>query len=1798
MKKFNRLSRDTRPQEQPENSYPFAKNGIQDYIKGSVLNELGFRLSAANIPYKPIGCLETDKYPIILSSNNVNAAVGYFNTDTDTYVPILDDANLPFKIPFDTNHFITGQVQRNYKGELVGAFTDKNGFPFYVNFDNPQVTQLNDMKLFPAAIPPSVTVTPISGGTLLPGAYYAAVKYLKKDGTDVGYLSISAPKIITGTSGQVTDQGLQIDITNIDQDYDYVQVAIISKINGVLSAVQVANYTPAISTLTIVYSGAELTEAVTLEEILTPRKIYNKVQTIGQLNDSLYIMGLEEAPKLKLQKWANMVRLKWHSKLITVDPVYTPMTTGEEKSFLHKEVYAFFIRYKKNDGTYTDSFTIPGPALSSADLSASSVASSEGVTAQVFQVEDTISSFDPISKSGYFGKWQNASETYPDTDDYDSRFIGGERLRGKPVRHFRFPSVSWCKSNLYAGEPGYGRNMLDMLGISVENVIIPSEYASQIVGWEIFYAKRNIANSTVIGQSLLLFGGRNQNEIKYQPSSYYSTGGNWSSLIDYKRTGHNPIYLDQSIFRFHAFDMLFNKPSVTPDYISLELKESRVDLWGTVAVVEDQFVNSPNDGPIVFKMDYLENGTPPLVPSKKFKAVKDTSYIPNNILLGKWKNNYLEGCFGGRFSNPEDLLLQANINPPTDDKTQDVGMVYVQPNSRNHETRYGAIPYKEVTFLANLMSIKTNLFTPFVGQSFVRAANSNKVQSTDVYFTGDTYICDYSFHTYGWFLADNNGAYHNGTAWDFEGHKVVRRFVCECASNLYSRYEDPANTYSRYYPKSSLVRNDPQNYLTNFARSKDPNQFGYTKDSNALDDLIVSSVYNTYGEDLYQHPYRIHRGGKMSNQTKTRSWRTFLPLDYYEFQKNMGLPVHIEGMDDRLIIHMENAMFLTQDKTKLETDVIAVTLGSGDIFQFQPQEAMSAKLGYAGTQHELACVRTPFGYVFVDSKEGQVFLYKGQLESINRDMNTFFKDYLRLKENNSFIGNGYTIGYDPKYKRLLLTVKNVALSSGATVPDFNESMIGSLQTGDLVRKNGRVVKFLGVNTTTYQCPSIIPPTANNISITLPENTPVGTVVATATGTSVADFYLVGNTSPFSIDPASGKITLVSPLNYAIANAYAFTGQAVGLDGTTAAYTFNVAVTAVNQPPVLNNQEVTIPDNTANTSVVANMTATDREGNTLTYSIVSGNTGSAFTINSATGQVTVNDYTQLNAIAIPRYDLLINVSDGTNNTTATLTVIMTHVDAPPVVTNTVFTILDTTPTNTVIGTITPAYDLENESITYALISASVPGVFTVDLTTLQVTLVNNSFLNPATHNVYTLYMSATDGIYGHEPVNFTVTINVKWDRASLAFAPDTGSCIGGTPTCATGYTLSADGTMCTKVDQQPATNSGGTGIALQHYSLNEYSIWGTIIYPLGTYNSDGSITAKPNTVLINSTAPIYSYKPAGEASTINNLWTNTTNGTAMDGTTGRLNRTGVWQQGNQSYVGQLGFSRQFNVAAAGSYLIGVGADDAATISINGTAVVTQNLSAINTSFNTIYGANVAGSADLFRYWHVYEVHLNAGVNIISVTGNNTQLQGLIGVEVYNATAAQLAACSTEAALAPYIVFSSAAPTFGSIADGAISDVGTYNCNAYPGYTLVYDPTTNAYYCQKVNTATPTITAAAKHWAKVKITDIRLNTTITTLNNQSTPAQQFQDVNVPYYPDVPNHVDCGGTVQTYLNVQKSDVAQKIDCASGIGSIVTYTVPAGIYMVTTSQADADTAAANDVAANKQTYANTNGICNPTNS
>jgi hypothetical protein len=1069
MKPLKGIFLDVRPEDQPEGTYPFGKNGVQFDLKGTIVNEEGFKQIQNIIPqgYQINGILETDVNKVIVFyTNNINSGVMLYNFNITNFDYNFIDSSLPYKLGFKIDNYITGQVQRNHKGELICVFTDKVTFPKFINLDTPDTAQLKSWRLFSEFLAPLIVKQVILGGNLAVGSYYIASRYYKDDGTITSFSRVSNGVVVIDDSGNdYADKSLELVISNQDTSYKFLELAIISKVNGVTKAILMDKIPVVPSPITVVFTGDGNYTDVSLEEVLTAQVRYEKVGTVTQLNDALYLGNLEKLPDITdMQKYANLVKLEWVSELIDAMSPPEEHVTGQKKSFMHEEVYAFYIRYRFFNGSYSLAFTIPGNPLLAAHAATSTVGTTGALTSGlVYEVEDTITSYNALSFSGLTGGYENKTELYPNTDDFDSSLLGGEDLRNQPVRHHKMPSLRWCKANLYDTEADYGKTKLDILGIRASNIQIPSQYQNLIDGYEILYAKRTTQNMTVYGQNLVLYGSK----LNTDPANSYSNGHNWH--VD------GGVYaVDTSKCRLHAFDLLHNRPGIKPSHLSHQYRlKTKVDVkytpWGYPSS------GSPSDGKGVgvYLSDMTDaNGTVINNVGGNFvNALEDPKWVKYHSVNGIYQNTYMETTLASG------LLGAPQITSSF-------------PNASAMTLFPASWPFVEA-YLANVCDIKENVYSSFYAQPLISAGEPKLLSDASPFFGGDIFISVYSFHTYG--IMDQNWAtpYDSGGLFAYPENRtrrVVHRFVCETIGNHAARFEILGNIYSKWYPNNVLnTYNGAFSvvYPVDFNSTIDPNQFGYNRGSEGINDFIITDIFTPYRDYIYKFPYRIHRGGKLSRQN-TRSWKTFLALDYYETQKNMGFIVHLEGMDDRLLIHHENALFITQDKAKLESGLLGVTLGTGDLFQFEPQEVQSAKLGYGGTQHDLACVRTPIGYIYPDAKQGEIFLFKGkELTLLNQQIYRFLKEYLNIYGKNCFNGNSITIGWDQKYKRFLLTVNNVrpALPAGETVLQLSKEQIHSVtNTGqllcsstpngpqnftidinDIVFMDGKYLQYMGLN---------------------------------------------------------------------------------------------------------------------------------------------------------------------------------------------------------------------------------------------------------------------------------------------------------------------------------------------------------------------------------------------------------------------------------------------------------------------------------------------------------------------------------------------------------------------------------------------------------------------------------------------------------------------------------------------------------------------------------------------------------------
>ena len=301
-----------------------------------------------------------------------------------------------------------------------------------------------------------------------------------------------------------------------------------------------------------------------------------------------------------------------------------------------------------------------------------------------------------------------------------------------------------------------------------------------------------------------------------------------------------------------------------------------------------------------------------------------------------------------------------------------------------------------------------------------------------------------------------------------------------------------------------------------------------------------------------------------------------------------------------------------------------------------------------------------------------------------------------------------------------------------------------------------------------------PPVIANQSFIIAENSPygsiVGVVVATDpdAGQTLTYSIISGNTNnAFAINSTTGALTVntSSALNYEVITAFGLTVkvQDNGQGNLYSQATVTVNLTNVNENPNISNQTFSIAENSPNGQQVGVVVATDPDaGQTLTYSIISGNTNNAFSINSATGALTVNNSSALNYEVITSFGLTVRAQDngqGNLYSQATVTVNLTNVNENPNISNQTFSIAENSPNGQQVGIVIATDPDAGQTLTYSIISGNTNNAFTINSATGALTVNNTSALNYEVITSFGLTVRAQDNGQGNLYSQATVSVNI-------------------------------------------------------------------------------------------------------------------------------------------------------------------------------------------------------------------------------------------------------------------------------------------------------------------------------------------------------------------------------------------------------------------------------------------------------
>ena len=320
----------------------------------------------------------------------------------------------------------------------------------------------------------------------------------------------------------------------------------------------------------------------------------------------------------------------------------------------------------------------------------------------------------------------------------------------------------------------------------------------------------------------------------------------------------------------------------------------------------------------------------------------------------------------------------------------------------------------------------------------------------------------------------------------------------------------------------------------------------------------------------------------------------------------------------------------------------------------------------------------------------------------------------------------------------------------------------------------------------------------NVSIDVDENV-VGTVyTAQATDVDAGDIlsYSIdgADSTLFTIDPSSGELSFntapdfENPNDSGANNIYELSITATDAIGKQASQSLTITINNLNDNPpqfALASSTFAIPENS---TAITTITATDPDGDDLTFSLTTTTDSSYFTIDPTSGALSFNqapDFeTPQDSNADNTYELELSVADGANTTSQSITVTVTNVDEAPSFTSASES-LSVNENNAAAIYQAQATDPEDATLAYSASGADA-ALFTVNSTSGDLAFKNppsfESPLDQDANNVYELSITATDGAnqasqavavtvddVNEAPTFASASVNLDTDENAASFA---------------------------------------------------------------------------------------------------------------------------------------------------------------------------------------------------------------------------------------------------------------------------------------------------------------------------------------------------------------------------------------------------------------------------------------------
>lgn len=269
----------------------------------------------------------------------------------------------------------------------------------------------------------------------------------------------------------------------------------------------------------------------------------------------------------------------------------------------------------------------------------------------------------------------------------------------------------------------------------------------------------------------------------------------------------------------------------------------------------------------------------------------------------------------------------------------------------------------------------------------------------------------------------------------------------EINSNFRLAGSDP---HEWFYPQAGDYIRWTQENMVPISKNEEFKFSGIYRQRYSLGTRKLPATYDSeFWDCAYQRPNGvIWSTSDVSENGMTDPWLSYKPMDYHEFKTSFGKLISMKGIEsDQILARFENQVGLYNAIDVLAERISPENseLGTGGLFASRGIEYNNTTLGYSGTQSR-DMISCEFGHFWVDLRRGQVFKVDSNgrnLTEVTPGLRNWFKEHLQMKIirsriynadtdaelsyydiDNKFFGIGLSMGWDNRFKRVLITKKD------------------------------------------------------------------------------------------------------------------------------------------------------------------------------------------------------------------------------------------------------------------------------------------------------------------------------------------------------------------------------------------------------------------------------------------------------------------------------------------------------------------------------------------------------------------------------------------------------------------------------------------------------------------------------------------------------------------------------------------------------------------------------------------------------